>query len=275
MARQGGEDVGEQPAHQITRPLRAQRAQAPGLPAAHRGDDAGGLGEAERAERRHGGRDGPVATEIQFRGWAGLHHGLEHFDVAGTHAAEMIEQRAREQRCVGKAEEGGDPVKLLHAFRQCVGLPVGDHLQSVLDAAQKAIGGGEVIRRVRREAPRADQQRQRAERRPLPQRRIAAAPHQLENLYQELDLADAAFAELHVVPGDARHRIGGLRQRAALVAVDAPLHGVDIGNGGEVEPVTPDERADRVEEAGAGSAIAGHGRALIIAARSQFWPMLS
>ena len=87
-------------------------------------------------------------------------------------------------------------------------LPVGDHLQPVLDPAQEAIGRGQLARGAARHVAGARQQPQRAQRGRDAQRRIAAAPDQLQRLRQEFDLADAALAQLHVVAGDPRHRIG-------------------------------------------------------------------
>ncbi len=87
-------------------------------------------------------------------------------------------------------------------------LAVGDHLQPMLDAAEEAIGGGQFARRVARHVAGAHQQPQRAQRGRDAQVGIAAAPDELQGLRQELDLADAAFAELDVVAGDARHRVG-------------------------------------------------------------------
>ena len=54
LAGQRGQHARQQLSHQLARPLRAQRAHVPGLPAAHRRDDAVGFCEAERAQRGHG-----------------------------------------------------------------------------------------------------------------------------------------------------------------------------------------------------------------------------
>ena len=154
-------------------------------------------------------------------------------------------------------------------------LAVGDHLQPVLDAAQEAVGGAQFARGTARHVAGAHQHAQRAQRGRHAQRRIAAAPDELQRLRQELDLADAAFAQLHVVAGDARQRVGRIGQRAALVLVDPALHGVDVGDRGEVQAAAPDERADRLQECAPSARSPATGRALIMAARSQFWPMLS
>ena len=86
------------------------------------------------------------------------------------------------------------------------------------------------------------------------QLRLAAAGDQLLRLHEELDLANAAAAELDVVAGD--------RDLAeAAEGVDLPLHGVDVGDGGEVEVLAPDERRQLVQERLAGRDVAGARRA--------------
>ena len=138
-----------------------------------------------------------------------------------------------------------------------MGLPVGDHLQPVLDAAEETVGARELARRAPVQMAGAGQQAQRGQRARLAQPGIAPAPDQLQRLRQELDLADAAAAELHVVPGDAPHRIGRHRAAAPLLRVDAALHRVDVGDGGEIEMPAPDEGADRREEVVAERDVAG------------------
>jgi hypothetical protein len=64
----------------------------------------------------------------------------------------------------------------------------------------------------------------------------------LLGLDEELDLANAAASELDVVA----------RDRDLVVpphGVDLPLHGMHVGDGGEVEVFAPDERAQVREEA--------------------------
>ena len=139
-----------------------------------------------------------------------------------------------------------------------MGLPVGHHLQPVLDPAQEAIGGAEFTGAARRQMAGAGEQRQRVQRARGAQRRVAAAPDQLQGLRHELDLADAALAELDVVPGDAGHRVLMVAEFGALMGVDAPLHGVDIGQRGEIEVAAPDEGADSGEKRRTERKVAGH-----------------
>ena len=67
-----------------------------------------------------------------------------------------------------------------------------------------------------------------------PELGVAAAGDELLGLGEELDIADAAAAELDVVPLD---RDGAV----ALIGMHPPLHGVDVGDGREVEIFAPDE----------------------------------
>ena len=99
------------------------------------------------------------------------------------------------------------------------------------------------------------------------QLRMAAAGDELLGLHEELDLADAAAAELDVVALDRDVLV-------AAIGVDLPLHRLDVGDRGEVEILAPDERRQLAQDRLAGRDVAGAGRALIIAARSQFWPTL-
>ena len=78
----------------------------------------------------------------------------------------------------------------------------------------------------------------------------AAAEDELLGLDEELDLADAAAAELEVV---ARHR----HQLVAARGVNLPLHRMDVGDGGVIEILAPDERRELGEKARAEVEIAG------------------
>jgi hypothetical protein len=61
----------------------------------------------------------------------------------------------------------------------------------------------------------------------------------------------------------------------ALVGGHLALHRVHVGDRAVVEILAPDEGRDLLQELLPGREVAGAGRALIIAARSQFCPVLS
>src|SRR6185369_10592334 len=82
------------------------------------------------------------------------------------------------------------------------------------------------------------------------QARVTAAEDQLLGLDVELDLADAAAAELEVDAGRRDPLVD-------LVRVNLALDRVDVGDGGEVEVAAPDEGLQLVEEGRGGRAVAG------------------
>ncbi len=144
-----------------------------------------------------------------------------------------------------------------------------DHLQAMFEPAQEAIGLGQIGGGFVRHQPAHPQRFDGVERAVRAQRRIAAAEDQLLGLREELDLADAAAAQLDVV---ARHR----DRAVAAMGMDLALDRMDVLDRGEIEIAPPDERLDRLEEAlRPRSRSPAQARALIIAARSQFWPMPS
>ena len=79
---------------------------------------------------------------------------------------------------------------------------------------------------------------------------MTSAGNELLGLDEELDLADAAAAELDVVTFDRDLVV-------TAIGVDLPLHGVDIGDRGEVEIFAPDERRQLGEQLFARRDIAG------------------
>ena len=62
----------------------------------------------------------------------------------------------------------------------------------------------------------------------------------------------------------------------AAMGVDLALDGLDVLDGGEIQIAPPDEGRDgRPEIARRSAGSPAQARALIMAARSQFWPMAS
>src|SRR5688572_30932726 len=80
---------------------------------------------------------------------------------------------------------------------------------------------------------------------------MSTAGDELLRLREELDVADTAAPELDVV---AFNRYGAV----ALVRVDPALHGVNIGDGGEIEIFAPDEGRQVLQEVFAGLDVARH-----------------
>ena len=153
--------------------------------------------------------------------------------------------------------------------RQRMGLLVGHHLQPVLDAAQKIVSRGQLVARRGVDPAVGGEHGQRGDGAAAAQFAVAAAGDELLGLHEELDLADAAAAELDIVALDRDLAV-------AAIGMDLPLHLVDVGDGRVVEIFAPDERAtDRATSFSPAARSPAQARALISAARSQFWPRLS
>ena len=108
-----------------------------------------------------------------------------------------------------------------------------DHLQAMLDPAQEAVGLDQLVGRGGRDMARGGQRAQRRAGGAQAERGIAAAEDELLGLGEELDLADAAAAQLDVV---AQH----LDRAAAAMGVDLALDRMDVVDGREVEMLAPD-----------------------------------
>ena len=147
----------------------------------------------------------------------------------------------------GHARDHRQPLVVLG---QRVGLRVVDHLQAMLDRAQRGVGGGQLVARGAVDPAEFRQRRQHVERAPAAQFRLAAAGDELLGLDEELDLADAAAAELDVVAGDRHHGV-------AAMVVDLALDRMDVGDGGEIEVLAPDVGGESGEEGVAGLPVAG------------------
>ena len=126
-----------------------------------------------------------------------------------------------------------------------------DHLQAMLDAAQEAIGLDQLLRCARRHMAGGGEGAQRLAGSAQAQRGIAAAEDELLGLGEELDLADAAAAQLHVV---TQH----LDRAAAAMGVDLALDRMDVVDRREVEVLAPDIGRHVLEEGRADRAISGH-----------------
>ena len=135
----------------------------------------------------------------------------------------------------------------------------------MFESAQEDVGGGEIGDRLGGDPLLGVKLAEHVERARAAHRWAAAAEDELLGLDEELDLADAAAAELEVV---ARHGDVFVAARG----VDLPLHRMDVGDRRVVEILAPDERRELGEEALAELEIAGgrprldHRRALPVLA---------
>ncbi len=95
------------------------------------------------------------------------------------------------------------------------------------------------------------------------------AQDQLLGLGEELDFADAAAPQLDIVAGDRDLAM-------AFMGMDLALDGLDVLDGGEVQVAPPDEGPQGPPgKPRRFSGSPAQARALIMAARSQFWPIAS
>ena len=173
----------------------------------------------------------------------------------------MADQHIGEGVAVRVAEETREPLQPLAFGRQDLRLLVVDHLQPVFDHAQETIGRLHGVARVGLDPAIGDQLVEGGERVAIAQGKVAAAGDQLLGLGEELDLADAATADLDVVALDRDLAV-------AAIGVDLPLHGLHVGDRGEIEILAPHERRKLGEQRLAGRDVAGarprldHGGAL-------------
>ena len=77
-----------------------------------------------------------------------------------------------------------------------------DHLQPMLSVAEEPIGIGELLRSAGIHPTSLARANSMSKSGAAAQSQVAAAGDQLLSLNEELDLADAAAAELEIVPGD-------------------------------------------------------------------------
>jgi hypothetical protein len=228
-----------------------------------------GCGEAHALERGQGLRIVLDAGEHQAaEPRRQLLLALEQRAVAAVHALEDLADHGVEAAQRAVPPEGRHLLAVGVGLRKLVGLVVGDHLGPVLQRAQVAIGLDQIVAVLGRDVAGVRQGRQGVQGARAAQVRMAAAQDQLLGLDEELDLADAAAPQLQV------RALGG-QAVVHLVGVDLALDRMDVGDGREVEVLAPDERLQLGQERLAAREVAGAIRALMCAARSQFWPTLS
>ncbi len=133
-----------------------------------------------------------------------------------------------------------------------MGLLIPDHLQTVFDPPQEPIGTAQLGSGLRADPAAFSEAEQRLDRASRPEFRMSPARDQLLGLHEEFDIADAAAPELDVMAFD--------RDRAMTFEfMHAPLHRVDVGDGGIVEIFPPDEGRELAQENLAELFVAGGG----------------
>ena len=214
--------------------LAAQRRIGAGQPAAHRGRHLQRLAVAHRAEPVERLAVVGVLGKRQ-RQLIGPRRGvLEQPEILALHLAQMLDQLLREGVAI---LEAGKPREALEAFavrRQRMGLVVGHHLQAVLDGAQETVGGVEIGAGIGADPAAFGERREHRQRLAAAQFGMPAAGDELLGLHEELDLADAAAAELDVVAFDRDVLV-------AAIGMDLALERLDVGDRGVVEILPPDE----------------------------------
>jgi hypothetical protein len=130
-----------------------------------------------------------------------------------------------EARAVGEAQAPAHAAQALGIRRQGVGLAAVLELHAVLDATEEAIGVGQHALFAIGEQPRQRQLAQRRQRAALAQLPALAGVEQLQQLRHQLDVADAARAQLDVEarplgaaaeqPPQRQHLVHGVRPQRA------------------------------------------------------------
>ena len=171
------------------------------------------------------------------------------------HLAQMPDQFFGKCVAILEAGKSREAFQALAVGGQRVGLIVGHHLQPVLDGAQEPVGGVEIGAGLGADPAALGERRQRRQRLAAAQLGMPAAGDELLGLHEELDLADAAAAELDVVALDRDLVV-------AAVGVDLALQRLDVGDRRVVEIFPPDEGRELLQDRFAGLDVAGAGARL-------------
>ena len=253
---EGVEQHGQQLGQVRPRRRGAGRRIAAIVPLAHRGRGLARIGEPHLGQRFE--RAGVVVTAGEDKVAAGAaERGPldEQVGIIGDDAGERVLVALLERLGVGIAHQRRDGRDPGVVFRHDVRLLVAQHLQPVLDRAQEPVDFGEVGGDVLANPAGAGERRQRLGGRTHPQGLVSPAGDQLLRLGEELDLADAAESELHIVPLDPD--VADL-----LGDVDLALHRLDVGDGREVEMLAPDIGGQIAQEGLADAEVPGTGPCL-------------
>ena len=143
-----------------------------------------------------------------------------------AHLAPVAVALAGEQlQRVGAVAQGpGQPAQPGHVVvgRQQVGAAQAVQLQPVLDGPQPAVRLREVAGVLAADVALLGERRQRRQRAAAAHRRVGAAVHELEQLHGELDVAQAALAELDLAVGLVRPSVDTTRRRIACTSSTKP-----------------------------------------------------
>ena len=180
---------------------------------------------------------------------------LEQAGIVVLDPLEMVEQGGQKGVGRGISHESGEGVEFLSVFRQRLGLTVLDHLQAMLDGAQKIVSDGQVAGGPVLDAAGGHQGVDRAYRRSLAEAGVPSAEDELLRLGKKFDLADAAPSQLYIVARQAARRTN---RAAAATGVDLALDRMHVLNGGEIQVSAPDEGPQPLKEGRPRGHIAGH-----------------
>ncbi len=204
------------------------------MPAADGRRGAGRIVEAEPAQGLQCVGIVLIAGEHQIAAGGGEFGGiLEQAAIVALYPRQHLCQPRRKACVVGEATKAREVKQLFRFRRQSLRLFVEDHLQAVLDHAEKAVALAKIVGGAVGDPAAPGEQFERFQRPANPQVALAAAGDQLLGLRKELDLANAAAPQLDVVTGD-----GDLTEAAERM--DLPLHRVDVGDRREVQVLAPD-----------------------------------
>ena len=219
---------------QFARAGAARRGIAAEMPAPHGCSDFAGLTIAHRRQCHDGLGIILAAGEDEASGISSKLGGVfEQGCIMSLHRAQDVGQARLKFRGRCEAAEQRKCREGLRIVRQCLRLLVIEHLQAMLDEAQEPVGPLQSVGDGGRDPQSLGQRIQHLERAPAAQSRIAAAGDQLLSLDEKFDLANAAAAELDIMPKRGNRVM-------TFDRVDLALEGVNVGNSREVEIFAPD-----------------------------------
>src|SRR3974390_358017 len=183
-------------------------------------------------------------------GHVGSRRSFKQASVVTLNLVQVAEQNGGEGVTIGETEETGKTLKISFFGGQCLRLFVVHHLQAMFDQTQKTIGLLHCLACIRINPFVFAKLIKRCESVAIAQTWIAATCDQLLGLGKELDLTDAAAAELYVV---------SLTRNLAMsaIGVDLPLHRMNIFDRGKIEIFTPDKRGEIAEDFFSGNGVTG------------------